>query len=568
MVKYSMKNYLKLFFILFLALFIGACGPQSSDTKVETTNPIENKVSPYSKILTSNKDSDNDNIPDSIEILLNKDKNNNDENSNGIIDGIEGDELFKYQWHLNNIGQIVNNNLFTVQNDNDLNILKVNKYFMGYNHGNNITIQVTDTGVQKIHPDLNISNSSYNTIYKTNDPTASQGNFEDRSHGTMVSGIIAAKAFNNIGVRGIAPFAIIVANNWLESSQKLSVLEKLWIDDANSSNVSVSNNSWGQYFFDEYEYEEIMQIASTKLRNKKGVVFVFASGNERLDDDKYSGYSNLSYFTNNRYVVTVGAVTDKNKYSSYSNHGPCLLTCAYGGEDSDTSATITTTTLKGLARQTYSEDANKDYTYIMNGTSAATPMVSGVIALTLEACPNLSYRDIKWLIAKNSTVIDKSNDKWIQNASGLWFNENYGFGLINGYDMIKECTNNYTLLPEEKIVSTQKDFNTNILATNETLKLSLTINENIITEWVGLIIKSDHTYTGDLKIVLESPSGTKTTIIDKNELDDSHYIDGFRFSANTFMQEPTKGTWNIYITDVSDNDTGKINNIKLEIYGH
>jgi len=563
-----MKNYLNLFFILLLSFFINACGTQSSDPKTEINNTIEDKVSIYSNIITSNKDSDNDNIPNSVEILLNKNPNNSDENSNGIIDGLEGDTLFKYQWHLNNTGQTVNNNLFTVQSGNDLNILKVNKYFMGYNHGNNIKIQVTDTGVQKGHPDLNISDQSYNTIYLTNDPTASQGNFEDRSHGTMVSGIIAAKGFNNIGVRGIIPFAKIVANNWLESSQKLSVLEKLWIDDANSSNVSVSNNSWGQYFFDEYEYEEIMQIASTKLRNKKGVVFVFAAGNERLNNDKYSGYANLSYFANNRYVVTVGAVNDKNRYSSYSNHGPCLLTCAYGGEESNTSATITTTTLEGLARRTYSEDTNKDYTYVMNGTSAATPMVSGIIALTLEACPNLTYRDIKWLIAKNSTIIDKTNDKWIQNAAGLWFNENYGFGLINGYDMIKECTNNYTLLPEEKIVSTQKDFNTNILATNETLKLSLTINENIITEWVGLTIKSDHTYTGDLKIVLESPSGTKTTIIDKNHLDDAYYSYGFRFSANTFMKESTKGIWNIYVTDVNKNDTGKINNIKLEIYGH
>jgi len=59
---------------------------------------------------------------------------------------------------------------------------------------------------------------------------------------------------------------------------------------------------------------------------------------------------------------------------------------------------------------------NYDYTQRMNGTSSAAPIVSGVIALMLEANPNLTYRDIRIILAKTARKNDPNSLKWKTNG--------------------------------------------------------------------------------------------------------------------------------------------------------
>ena len=71
----------------------------------------------------------------------------------------------------------------------------------------------------------------------------------------------------------------------------------------------------------------------------------------------------------------------------------------------------------------------------MGGTSAAAPLVSGVIALRLEANPNLTMRDVEHILAKTAQRNDpngtdtEGKPKWMQNKAGLWVSYEYGFGL-------------------------------------------------------------------------------------------------------------------------------------------
>lgn len=528
-------------------------------------------------------DTDGDYYSDGYEVAHSMDPLNADENSNGIVDGLEGDPLFKYQWYLKSEGTVVSNtNGVATIVGNDLNILDVYRYQRG--DINHTLVQVVDTGVELAHEDLIIDlEHSLNSITGRQDPTATKqvSSYDKVSpfeigHGTAVAGIIGAINNNDVGVRGVVPHVKIAGSNWLEE-QSLSELERLWYSGVGANDILVSNNSWGTYMIKDRGFEDILQLASEQLRDAKGRLFVFASGNDR---ESY-GNANLSYVANNRYAITVASLNYKNQYSYYSNPGSNVLVSAYGGGSYDESPTIATTLLMGesyyeseLGNEkgaiTFDDDLERNYTFAMNGTSAATPMVSGVLALVLESCPELSWRDVKWLLSYTSKKIDPENEKWIENGAKRTHNVNYGFGLIDANRMIEECRSPYyTLLGEEReaLVELPK-LNLYIPDTNTTKSIYVKMEESMTIEWVELTVDSDHPYVGDYEIILISPSGTKTEIITPNELRSNYYSGGFRFSSAAFIGEESEGSWQVEITDRLHLDSGTIYSVSLHIYGH
>jgi kexin len=523
-------------------------------------------------------DQDNDFIPNDIEIFLGMNPNNSDENENGIVDGLEsegihGDQFFTKQWHLKSLGTVVNDSGVKTVVGNDLRIMDIYHRYMGYNNANPIIVQVVDDGVDASHEDLreNMDMSrSYRHTGRTSvgDPTpASTG----KTHGTMVSGIIASRAFNGKGVRGVAPFAKIAGSNWLEV-QSVSGLEKVWLTGEGANEIAITNNSWGELFVKNSTYENILQKGTENLRDGKGRVYVVAAGNYRY----YDGNSNLSYIANNRYVIAVGALTHKNVYASYSNPGGNLLVSAYGGGYYTNSPAIATTINEGNSvnsgsgKNTWSEDLNHNYTYMMGGTSAASPVVSGVIALVMEACPNLSWRDVKYLSATHATRVDAGHVHWVKNSAGLWHSEDYGYGLINPEGMIEECTNNYTNLPQERSFEIYETINMQLEDSSDVV-FNIKVDENIKIEWIDLTIDSNHPQASDYRIELISPSGTVSKLVDWSSLNGDWMNGGFKFGAAGFIDEDSKGEWKVRISDFNiqhENLSGTIKSLKLKFYGH
>ena len=136
--------------------------------------------------------------------------------------------------------------------------------------------------------------------------------------------------------------------------------------------------------------------------------------------------ANYSGLANSRYVIAVGGVDHDGDYfnpddgtiTDYPEAGANVLVVAPTGSvsldiglDSGTGSGIWTTDLTGNNgyNSAGSLDGDflddTDYTSRFNGTSAATPMVSGVIALMLEANPNLTYRDVQEILVRSA---DKS----------------------------------------------------------------------------------------------------------------------------------------------------------------
>lgn len=528
--------------------------------------------------IVANKDSDNDGIPDQIELILGTDINDSDENNNNILDGLEtegkyGDTFFDMQWHIKSLGTVVNDSGVPSVLGNDLRLENVYKKYMGYNHGTPIIVQVVDSKVDMNHEDLKENIDKFTTYNYPQNPYIQQAN----PHGTMVAGIIASRGFNGLGTRGVVPFSKISSSNWLESNQSVEDLEEVWFSGRGANNIAISNNSWGQgieFGVDtSIEYEMMLKKSVTELRESKGRIYIFSAGNDRI----YGGNSNMGYIHNNRYVITVAALTHTNRYAFYSNSGGNLLISAYGGETAEESPTIGTTTLSGysfIGKNTWEKDYKQNYTYAMNGTSAAAPIVSGVLALVLEACPRLTWRDVKYLVATTGIKIDNNNSSWVKNSAGLWHSSDYGYGLISAEGIINSCSeNNYTLLGMEKIAQFEGTKDIDIVDGEYVEIGGLDINNSMIIEWVEITIDSNHSMAGDLKIELISPSGTVSNIIDPTITYESAIPTwmqgGFRFGAAGFIGENSKGSWRVKIHDtVNNGNIGTMHSIKLKIYGH
>ena len=518
---------------------------------------------PVKEEVTTNKDADGDYIPDNIEKLIGYDSNNKDQNKNGVLDGLEGDPFFDKQWYIRAIGNVTNASNIASIKGNDLHLMDTYKNYMGRGS----IIQIVDSGIDSRHEDLK-DNFDLSHSLDGDKPGEPIPDGIYKPHGTMLAGIAAARAFNDVGIRGVAPFAKIAGSNWL-SKQSLDGLAKAWYSGPGANDITVTNNSWGSYYTADTIYEDIMQEAVKKLRDGKGRIFVFASGNAR----EQNADANIQYVLNNRFALVVGALDYKNSVANYSTPGANIWTVAYGGAaDVNDGPTIATTFLTGESKVTWDSDSKKNYTYAMAGSSAAAPMVSGAVALIIEACPNLTYRDVKYLIATTATKVDSSNSSWITNEAGISFSRDYGFGLINTQGVIDKCQKEYKTLPAQQSTTASKTKLNKAISIDSSEYIN--IDKNMKIEWVEATVDINSQNASDIDIYLESPSGTKILLVQSGTKIDQYHIPyknwmngGFRFSTGAMLNENSAGEWKIEIVNNNENDI-TLNSVNLTIYGY
>ena len=253
-------------------------------------------------------------------------------------------------------------------------------------------IAVLDTGTQYDHPDLkgNVwhnpdekkgngvddDRNGYVDDYYGVDLVDGRGSGnDDNGHGTHVSGIIGGDGNNATGISGLCWSASIVPVKFMNSRGKGSSSASVEaIDYAVASGAKIINGSFGAPSKSS-ALEDAVDYAQ-----KKGVLLVFAAGNDGSDNDKSPVYP--ASFTNSN-IITVAAVTSTGALASFSNFGRKGVDLGAPGD------TIVSTYFGSRYKS-------------LSGTSMASPIVAATAAMLRKQDSDLTYKAIRSAILSHT----------------------------------------------------------------------------------------------------------------------------------------------------------------------
>jgi subtilisin family serine protease len=496
------------------------------------------------------------------------------------------DPLLAQQWHLFNSGQ--SGGLPGA----DLGLGGLTE------RGEGIKVAVVDGAVEIGHPDLRpnlLAGLSYNYATGSSNPSpapATAGQAQDDStggpddaHGTAVAGILLARDNNAYGGRGVAPRAQFMALNPLIQSTDVNMADAM--ARAWQGGAAVVNNSWGppdpasggtgSFYRASSVWQQAVLQGVTQGRGGRGTVYLIAAGNGGAsgDDANRDGYANF------RAMLTVGAVDDRNRPTSYTEPGANVLVAAPSGNVvgrfRSTAGVVTTDIAGPRGYADVSSALGADHTAFFEGTSSTTPMVAGVVALMLQANPNLSWRDVRWILAATAlpATLEVGQPPAVPSAmNSHGFQPQVGFGRVNASAAVNRARG-FNSLGAEKSCSSGSLPGGALLPDDTTTPQTLTWNGGScaldVVEHVSIRVLSNHSYSGDLRISLRSPSGLVSELSTPHSCASSvctSLVSGHTFGSVRHMGEAAQGNWTLLVSDEQPDDTGRVTSWEVVLYGH
>lgn len=532
---------------------------------------------------------------------------------NAAGEGLKGsDPLLEMAWYIHNTSQKVFSSE-AGEAGNDLNLLKT---WGSGTSGKGIKILISDDGVEDTHEDLkgNYLLSGVSKDYTLAAPyladTASPIGSDD-DHGTAVAGLVAAVADNGVGVKGIAYEASIASANFLSSvvTQTTAML----VDQADGD-YDIFNMSWGstQNKLSPVisPFHSQLKAGVTSGRSGRGAIYVKAAGNDfavlcnNSSSEYCVGNSNFDSDNTTPFMIVTSALNAGGYAASYSSVGSNVWISSFGGESGDDAPAMITTDRsscsKGFAMSNIAGkvafergafgNTSCNYTAVFNGTSAAAPILSGAIALILQANPNLTWRDVKYILAKTavppryttSGSIPHPNEQtpsgyvweqaWVVNKAGFKFHNWYGFGRVDvdaAVTMAKTYSSAFGGFVETNWVDERSGLTLPIPDNSATgVSDSMIVVSDIKIEAVQLKVWVTHTNISDLALELTSPSGTKSIVINlNNALRGIGDYQGEVFLTNAFYQERSAGNWTLKVIDGTSTHSGTLTRWSLNFSG-
>nr|WP_301293475.1 calcium-binding protein [Pseudomonas sp. GGS8] len=410
----------------------------------------------------------------------------------------------------------------------------------------------------------------------------SGGKFSD--HATLVAGVMVA-ARNGEGSVGVA-YDATVAGYWVNKD-----------DFSNMSHMyeyDVVNHSWGSNFHFDLKFSptELGTLptayyqAIDEGRHGLGTVIVTAGGNDR----EKGGNTNYSNVSNTRSSIVVGAINATTDLGAlqlggkpFSSPGASILVSAPGSNVTSTSRLV-----QNDNGSTFGGD-----TSVSQGTSFAAPIVSGIVALMLEANPELGYRDVQQILAISARKVNDPTTSWQTNGSQNWngggmhVSHDYGYGEVDARAAVRlaETWNiQQTLGNELRLTNPLESGVLNRAITDGQgagISHSLTMGAvDILAEHVEVKVNLSHARPGDLILKLISPSGTESILMnrpgkapgsaatDRGNADfDGQNTLNYVFGTALLRGEAVQGNWTLQVIDSVTGDTGTLNSWSLNVYG-
>ena len=480
------------------------------------------------------------------------------------------DPLYQKQWWLKNTGQGGG----TV--GLDLNIEPV--WQKGY-FGQGMNVAVFDDAVDENHPDLK---SSLAKVTKLVTPAGQQ---HQQPHGTPVVGIIADQ-HNGIGTRGVAPQAKIYFYDYGEPKPGRPNERQVppttdWVKalSQDAAKIAVYSNSWshnsgGFYQRDTMKFHQAFDEGIKTGFQGKGSVYVFASGNAlfyRLASDvllAHPGVVAVAGVTKKGDPLTTRGVAIKQGYQHWVS--------AFSEDVLTTDFTDPVGSQGGYAQGNY---------HTFSGTSAAAPMVAGIVALIRQANKQLTYRDVKLILAetarrdpiKSATVTltwQNTGKKYSDASSQYSYNQLVGFGLVDAAAAVNLATT-WTTLPTLKTEPYPSPQNRYALPKDTEEEIEIVINNSSIrfieSIQLSMDLQATKTVNATMGITLIDPQGRNSVLSHhRNQLfgtlegGSNPYVTAYHLYLG---RNSANGTWKVKIKSTSD-DVPAVEKVKIIIYGH
>ena len=493
-----------------------------------------------------------------------------------------------------------------------------------------VVIAVSDDGCKLDHHDFNSSDKFSGWGYFRGerlitaidiDADPDEMYIPGSNHGTSCNGVIGGEIDAVLTV-GAAADCQLLPIEWESSGPSLFISDSKMLTalDYISDKADVMSNSWGGVPTSLWALpviNRIKELALTGGRRGKGIVFLWAAGNENClinhtaDQDipydhgvenqggslVWVGVNTTRVFRNNLVgipgLMHIAALASTAKRSHYSNYGPGIALCA----PSSNSHAYYRMTVRGLGIITATGEPG-GVTDSFGGTSSATPLVAGIAALTISANPNLSALEVISILKQtaskdldfsgylatppasfdNDTSWDVSpvapfaSGEFIDNgdAEGSW-SPWFGHGRVDAVAAVAEALarNQQT---GKQIFQGSSAPDKSIPDNNvRGIKDKIICNDSFAITAITINIDITHSYIGDLSITLISPSDTEVPLSVRvgGSANDLHNEFDIRSvpGLHALTGEPVNGKWLLHVQDLAAVDRGRLTGWSLNISG-
>ena len=236
----------------------------------------------------------------------------------------------------------------------------------------------------------------YGFDFANNDASVFDGASDD--HGTHVAGTIGASGGNGKGVAGVVWNVKLLSGKFLGSRGGTTANAIKAVDYftdlklRQGLNIVATNNSWGGGGFSQALYDAIARA------NSAGILFIAAAGNDASNNDATASYPSNYNLAN---VISVASITNTGALSSFSNYGATHVDLGAPGSGIGSTVPLSS---KGKIVASYAS---------YNGTSMATPHVSGAAALYASKHPGSTASQIRSAILSTVTPTSSLSGKTV-----------------------------------------------------------------------------------------------------------------------------------------------------------